>query len=661
MEKREATTNSKKREKTRRRRAADLPKMETAGGRLLVLSQQHPRRWQWVHRCSVTCVHHIIISELTHPLPSPLRNQKRVPGTTTLMYAPNETTRLLVEKRQRSGCSCNNKSSGGCGGVRCDDEEDNSPSYYDSSVTAVDVDAAASAYYYYDDGIRPTTTMDTCGCSSACSSSSSSLPVSCSAPKGTNKKISVTKRSGSSSNRESSRRFVSPIALAVAAAACLLWVAASFVLPKYYGGGSNSSDSSTSNKGIRSSSSSSNIALSSLRQQQVAEMVPGVQSLSASTDSTTSTSASDSRDDATATVASSPTPVSFAGLARRLVPEWYNSTVEILPVISPRVYPDEVYLLRKTLLKTRDMMDAFGPVYPNAYNETKTTIPTNTVTIDLWYELRHWLALGYRRIGEFQDLNNAHIRHTNQQMDFLRMPVLMWLHGFETFRARVGGDRVIMDFLGSARYEPGGFCHGVDRESHLFWDGYLCVDDHDIALRMMTAVDGTTGDRFVPASSVLRKLLAQQLDRALGYWRVVEPFRTIHPDMHDEFHNLRKQLRGITDEFDVLGCETFIETTASTSPFANCSTVTEAVDAMKVARKLLGDINDDYTALEFYRQYDFHHGQQAKLVERIHHRYSHFKRWMTDDRIPSALEHLQELMATVDDDDLSATAQPEAG
>jgi len=660
MEKREATTNSKKREKTRRRRAADLPKMETAGGRLLVLSQQHPRRWQWVHRCSVTCVHHIIISELTHPLPSPLRNQKRVPGTTTLMYAPNETTRLLVEKRQRSGCSCNNKSSGGYGGVRCDDEEDNSPSYYDSSVTAVDVDAAASAYYYYDDGIRPTTTMDTCGCSSACSSSSSSLPVSCSAPKGTNKKISVTKRSGSSSNRESSRRFVSPIALAVAAAACLLWVAASFVLPKYYGGG-NSSDSSTSNKGIRSSSSSSNIALSSLRQQQVAEMVPGVQSLSASTDSTTSTSASDSRDDATATVASSPTPVSFAGLARRLVPEWYNSTVEILPVISPRVYPDEVYLLRKTLLKTRDMMDAFGPVYPNAYNETKTTIPTNTVTIDLWYELRHWLALGYRRIGEFQDLNNAHIRHTNQQMDFLRMPVLMWLHGFETFRARIGGDRVIMDFLGSARYEPGGFCHGVDRESHLFWDGYLCVDDHDIALRMMTAVDGTTGDRFVPASSVLRKLLAQQLDRALGYWRVVEPFRTIHPDMHDEFHNLRKQLRGITDEFDVLGCETFIETTASTSPFANCSTVTEAVDAMKVARKLLGDINDDYTALEFYRQYDFHHGQQAKLVERIHHRYSHFKRWMTDDRIPSALEHLQELMATVDDDDLSATAQPEAG
>ena len=67
---------------------------------------------------------------------------------------------------------------------------------------------------------------------------------------------------------------------------------------------------------------------------------------------------------------------SFCNLARYMLPAWYQETISNLPVFVPDVQPGDVYKTRKILLKTRDLVDVFSPVYPN----TTTSINNETTS-----------------------------------------------------------------------------------------------------------------------------------------------------------------------------------------------------------------------------------------------------------------------------------------
>ena len=211
-----------------------------------------------------------------------------------------------------------------------------------------------------------------------------------------------------------------------------------------------------------------------------------------------------------------PQDITFADLAALLVPAYFKdsvdaclsviipaSSVEGEPVTSTSVMPGEVYALRKTLLKTRDLFDIFSTVYP-----TQTNVMTELFiddTKDLWRILRVYLMDGYRLIGDFQDLSHAKIMYTPEQLADYQVQVWTWKTDFMTFVQE--NLETIFDYLytpcnrNNRKHDHCRFAHS--HVSHLFW--------------------GTTPDEHLPhgnvdkAKHVLARLGNIQLKRAEKY------------------------------------------------------------------------------------------------------------------------------------------------
>jgi hypothetical protein len=132
--------------------------------------------------------------------------------------------------------------------------------------------------------------------------------------------------------------------------------------------------------------------------------------------------------------------------------------------------PGEVYTLRKTLLKTRDLFDIFSTVYP-----TKTNVMTELFiddSKDLWRILRVYLMDGYRLIGDFQDLSHAKIMYTPEQLTDYQVQVWTWKTNFMTFVQE--NLETIFDYLytpcnqnNSRKHDHCRYAHA--HVSHLFW------------------------------------------------------------------------------------------------------------------------------------------------------------------------------------------------
>ena len=103
----------------------------------------------------------------------------------------------------------------------------------------------------------------------------------------------------------------------------------------------------------------------------------------------------------------------LADLAQMMLPTWYELTVAQLPIFNPKVMPSEVFDSRKIILKTRDLVDALGPVYqPTSSFQVKKKHHDHRQLRkeeDILKSLRFHLNRGYMRVGEFQDLHNAHV------------------------------------------------------------------------------------------------------------------------------------------------------------------------------------------------------------------------------------------------------------
>jgi CHAD domain-containing protein len=293
------------------------------------------------------------------------------------------------------------------------------------------------------------------------------------------------------------------------------------------------------------------------------------------------------------------TSTTLSELAQSMLPSWYLKTVSETPIFTPTVMPADVYETRKIMLKTRDLMDVFSPVYPN-----------NTGGTDMWKSTRNQLKLGYMIVGEFQDLHNAHVMYSQQQLVDYRGRVLDWKRNFEEFR-RTHSD--VPDFLAAPTLES--FHH---EESRLFWK------------TLDTRATGAD-----PATPWLQFLAFKQLERALRYLRHAYPYESVlNENAHEHYHNLRKELRSLTDEFELFEW-VMVPTTPETS---------SAIEVLKRARKLLGDINDDWTAYSIYVDNNEYYSEQERLAKGINDAWASFKVWVEESDFEGAIQCLAQSM-----------------
>jgi len=294
------------------------------------------------------------------------------------------------------------------------------------------------------------------------------------------------------------------------------------------------------------------------------------------------------------------TTTTFQGLAQSMVPSWYNETVSHMPIFTLTVQPDDVYKTRKILLKTRDLLDVFSPVYPN------TTIAATEDNTNMWRLIRHYLNQGYMIVGEFQDLHNAHVMYSQEQMEELRDEVLEWKREFDQFR-ETHHDAV--EFLESPTTNS--YQH---KESRLFWQNAETLPSgRDSATDSLGAI-GTI-----------------QLNQVLEYLWLVYPYASVlDEDAHQHYHNLRKELRSVVDEFELFGSIMFPSSAQTDS----------AMTVLMRARKLLGDINDDWTAYSIYVENDEYYSEQARLAKEIDDAWAYFQVWVHETNFEGAIQYL---------------------
>ena len=294
---------------------------------------------------------------------------------------------------------------------------------------------------------------------------------------------------------------------------------------------------------------------------------------------------------------------SFQQLANEMIPVWYNQMLSELEVLTPDVQPEDVYQVRKTILKTRDLLDVFSSTHPNATGQGKCP--------DTWRCLRHYVAMLYRSVGDFQDLYSCHVMYSQSQMESKRDIVMKWVDEFQEF---------ILETPNLPRYlsEATEYSY-MHKESHLFWYNAEHIP------RGSEAVTPT-----------LQKLGSRQVRRAFLYLQESLAFQSIQNDTaHEIFHNFRKELRSITDEFDL-----FLSLFFPVSKMYPWEETDAAIEILKTARKRLGDINDDWTALGFYEFHDIYPSEQERLSRAIDDGWTNVTAWIKDTNLTGVLHYL---------------------
>ena len=126
----------------------------------------------------------------------------------------------------------------------------------------------------------------------------------------------------------------------------------------------------------------------------------------------------------------------------------------------------------------------------------------------------------------------------------------------------------------------------------------------------------------------------KQLERASDYLRQSFQFdNVVNENAHLVYHNLRKELRSLFDEFILMGYIMFVTDDPAKTRNAVLHTITKA-------RKLLGDINDDYTAYNIYVENQQYHDLQKELSARIGTSWIEFKEWAYKEDLEGTLNYL---------------------
>ncbi|KAL9184714.1 hypothetical protein ACHAXT_012684 [Thalassiosira profunda] len=410
--------------------------------------------------------------------------------------------------------------------------------------------------------------------------------------------------------------------------------------------------------------------------------------------------------------------MSFADLAAALIPPYFQMTVDlcastIVParangtdISTTSVMPGDVYLLRKTMLKTRDLFDVFSPVYAKhsslddywgsaggrhvswgsiqrfqlmmesddagrhskaskkreMLESTRTHGEKDTEFDDLWKVLRHHLAMGYRLIGEYQDLDHAHIKYNSDQLADYQLQVWQWYDDFQSFVEENRQHISLYLSLPCKKKHPTSSrnvrCrHDHSHSSHLFWGNITSLELPDGNRDGATTVLGRLGISQLKRAGLY-------LEEALTYEHVLiglddaDTTAAVSSGVHEVYHNLRKELRSFLDEVVLFG-ELLLVGTALVPEIekgadggARNATVDEAIKGrieealakLRRARKLLGDLNDDFVAHSAYVEWNEYPEERARLRVTVEARWGYFGTWAAEAELASEMQFLIEVL-----------------
>jgi hypothetical protein len=327
-------------------------------------------------------------------------------------------------------------------------------------------------------------------------------------------------------------------------------------------------------------------------------------------------------------------PVTFQLLAQRLISTRYRQMLHALDTtLTDHVQPANVAEPRKRILATRDLMDCFSPVYSNQ------SLVSDSVNDDVWSVIRSSLDQGYTIMGQFLDLNHARIRYTPLELEAARTLMLQWKQSFDE-NIRHKGQHYLLHAtaMTTSNKSAMGFSHV--HSSRLFWGSYQG--------RLPSAGDA--------ASKALQSLGVHQVDLSLQALERVEMYgynatlftATVAPEViQEEYHSLRKLLRCLVDEYRLFQGHDVDMFGSSRSP----TTVTASMDILQTARILLGDLNDQWTAWDFYRHRPetmrrgrVRSKRQAFLRNAIDYQWQAFQTWSHQVNLTGTLQALRENM-----------------
>ena len=290
----------------------------------------------------------------------------------------------------------------------------------------------------------------------------------------------------------------------------------------------------------------------------------------------------------------------FADLAKVMLPPWYDasvlalhhvllqqskpdnrttstSTTEVTSTQVPLVLdPSKVKQARKVFLTTRDLLDVFSPVYASHSS---------------WVTIRQLYKVGYEVVGDFQDLDHAHVEYTTDDPIFeeRHRAVMDWTEHFLALQSR----QSLRTFLVDKVHDQGCFDHA---QSHLFWgDDTVDMDTSSNADPVVVQAPLPCGGDS--ATTSLNTLALLQLTKAQKYWTEIQTYESIlQVEHHESYHNLRKEIRSLLDEYQLFD---FVMFPAQSSE-ADKSRVQDAIQVMGEAFHTLGVLNDDWTAFSIY-------------------------------------------------------------
>jgi len=392
-------------------------------------------------------------------------------------------------------------------------------------------------------------------------------------------------------------------------------------------------------------------------------------------------------------------------------------------------------LLRKTMLKTRDLFDVFSPVYSKhssfddddvrkqakehtinwgdgSKRQFELSLPSGeardmrqirrraklddtndeddgTATIaaaaaakteDLWKTLRRFLDDGYTLLGDFQDLDHAHIRYTPEQLSQYQRQLWEWNADFLSF-VEDRGDRLRaylslpckVDRHVSSRDVSCRHVHS--HSSHLFWGNVTNREDlPDGNLDMATEALWRLGrSQLARAEMYLTKAVSYDhvISKTVEGQQEAAAFVGEEGDgVHEIYHNLRKELRSFVDELDLFGYWILPNSalipeilndgndhdndggTAIDVSSDHKEKVDAAISSLKRARKLLGDMNDDYVAYFAYVEWDEYPEEQTRLEERVEAQWSYFRGWAEDVDLVAQIQWMRDEMDPPKDDEM---------
>jgi len=403
--------------------------------------------------------------------------------------------------------------------------------------------------------------------------------------------------------------------------------------------------------------------------------------------------------------------ITFGDLAALLVPPYFQETIDLcISTISTAdtknstsVMPEQVYLLRKTMLKTRDLFDVFSPVYSkhSSLGKFEHIVESSSKHVswhifdlvlqsdahtskkhrkreeakeeeasfhDLWKTLRRYLDRGYVMIGEYQDLDHAKIKYTSEQLSEYQQKLWQWNHDFMNFVQENRHHISLYLSLPCKKKHPTSRhdeCRHVhSHSSHLFWGNVTSEELPDGNIDTATAALGKLGDSQLGRAEMY-------LRDAIGYDHVI-PLSSSSVDAlatdgqvegdraHQIYHNLRKELRSFVDELALFGnlllpdsslSPEIAQGNSTTSSSGNRQQQTEqALYAVKRTRKTLGDLNDDYVKYAQYVEWNEFPEEQHQLQTIIEAQWNYFRIWSREVDLFARIQFLRDQMAEVQED-----------